>query len=216
MFIMSNIDFKFEVKNMGIMFWVPVVVMIISMIYFIYITDSSIELKLAFPMLEFILVPFSSWWIIYLYYDYFDRDGLEILLSYPLTNAEHGLLRILLFIIFYTILSLFLFIYVSSNSSATLLVLLLQYIPQFLFFGGISFFLMTLFRNSSIAITIIAFYVTTEVLTKGQFIPWYHVFFANEVPLGINDVINKSILNLILSFLFIKMGGYGLKIEKIF
>lgn len=207
----GRIDIRFDIKNMGLMFFVPLFIITIAFFYFIYITDTSINLIQAFPVVEFIVVPFSCWWIIYLFYDYYELKGGEILLSYPLSDNQHGLFRILLFNLIYLVPSLIVVVYITINSNAKFTLLILQYIPEFIFFSGLGFILITLFKNTSVVITIISFYVATEFLTNGQFLPWYHVFYINESPLNFYEVINKSIVNLAIGFLFIRLGEYFLR-----
>lgn len=200
---------------MRMMFWIPFIVMILCLFYFIYLTsDQTLDVLLALPTFEFIIVPLSSWWIIYLFYDYYENHALELLLSYPVSEPEHGFFRILSFIFFYTIATLFLMGYIVMFSDASLSLLLLQYVPQFLFFAGVSFLCMTLFQNIGVVLTIIAFYTATEFLTGGQLIPWYHVFFYNEMLLGFDQIFNKSIITLIIGLLLIKFGGYFLRKVK--
>lgn len=197
------------------MFWIPFIMFTLCLLYFIYLTsDRSLDLILALPAFEFIVVPFSSWWIIYLFYDYYENHALEVLLSYPISEAKHGLVRILFFIILYTALSLVLMLYIVFFSGTSLSLLLLQYVPQYLFFAGLSFLCMTIFKNVGVTMTLIAFYTTTEFLTEGDLIPWYHVFFYNKSLLNFYQIVNKSIITLLISLLLIKLGGYFLRNVK--
>ena len=212
---MSNLHISFDIRSMRGMFWIPFVVMIFCLLYFIYLTSNqTLDILLALPVFEFIIVPLSSWWIIYLFYDYYENHALEVLLSYPVSEAEHGFFRILFFIFLYTIVTLFLMGYIVLFSDASLLLLLLQYVPQYFFFAGLSFLCMTLFQNIGVTLTVIAFYTATEFLTGGHLIPWYHVFFYHQQLLDLYQVVNKSIVTFILGLLFIKLGGYFLRNGK--
>lgn len=197
---------------MRVMFWIPIVVMILCLLYFMYLTSNQLlDVLLALPAFEFIIVPLASWWIIYLFYDYYEHDALEVLLSYPVSEFQHGFYRIILFTLFYIIATIPLMGYIAMFSDANLPLLLLQYVPQYLFFAGLSFLCMTLFHNIGVALTVIAFYTATEFLTYGQLIPWYHVFFYNEQPLDFYQIVNKSIITFIIGLLLIKLGGYFLR-----
>lgn len=209
---MSNLHISFDIKSMRGIFWIPFVVMMLCLLYFIYLTsDQTLDVLLALPVFEFIVVPLSSWWIIYLFYDYYENHALEVLLSYPVSEAGHGFFRILLFTFLYTIVTLFLMGYLVLFSDASLLLLLLQYVPQYFFFAGLSFLCMTLFQNIGVTLTVIAFYTATEFLTGGHLIPWYHVFFFNEDLLTSSQIVNKSVFTLALGLILIKLGGYFLK-----
>ncbi|MFB1050510.1 hypothetical protein [Paraliobacillus sp. JSM ZJ581] len=209
---MSKLHISFEIKSMRGMFWVPLIAIILCFLYFIYLTSNqTLDVLLALPTFEFIIVPLSSWWITYLFYDYYENHALEVLLSYPVSEAEHGFFRILFFILLYTLSTLFLIGYIVMFSDASLSLLLLQYVPQYLFFAGLSFLCMTLFQNIGVALTVLAFYTATEFLTGGQLIPWYHVFFYNEDFLDFSQIVNKSVFTLAIGLILIKLGGYFLK-----
>lgn len=212
---MSKLHISFDIKSMRVMFWIPFFVMVLCLLYFMYLTSNqTLDVLLALPTFEFIIVPLSSWWIIYLFYDYYENDALEVLLSYPISEYEHGFFRIIFFTILYTLSTLFLMGYMTMFSDASLFLLLLQYVPQYLFFVGLSFLCMTLFQNIGIALTIMAFYTATEFLTGGQLIPWYHVFFYNEMLLTFDEIFNKSVITLMIGLILIKFGGYFLRKVK--
>lgn len=212
----GKINILFDIKVMGINFLIPIVIYILTFMYLLYISSPAIELKLALPIIEFIITPFSFWWTIYLFYDYFERNGAEILLHYPISIMQHGFYRILTLDLFYIfiICSLALYISLQTGMQSSLYLLLLQYIPQTLFFSGLGFFLMTLFKNIGISITVVAFYISTEFLTQGQLIPWYHAFFFNDSYLTLNELLSKSILNIIFFFLFVYVGGHFLNVKR--
>lgn len=205
----GSVNIKFDIISMGTMFWIPIAISIISFLYLMYISDPLMNLVLAYPYLEFLVVPFSSWWIIYLYYDYYENKGEEVLLSYPISKLQHGVVRVSAFFGLYllSIFPLFVYIYISS-SSVGILPLLLQFVPQVFFFCSLSFLLITLTKSTGVAITLVAFYVATEFLTKGTLIPWYHVFFFNEDQLEMSMLFNKSIVTLLISLLLLHIGGY--------
>lgn len=209
---MHKLHITFDIKSMRGMFWPPVIVTVLCLLYFIYLTSNqTLDLLMALPVIEFIVVPLSSWWIVYLFYDYYENNALEILLSYPISTDEHGFFRIIFFTMLYTIQSLILMGYMVMFSEASLSLLLLQYVPQYLFFVGLSFLCMTLFHNVGVTLTVIAFYTATEFLTGGELTPWYHVFFYNEALLSFEQLIIKSILTLLIGLLLIKFGGYFLR-----
>jgi len=207
----ENIDFKFDIKAMGIVFYVPILIVFLQLVYIYTLSQTFIEPKIVLPMFEFILVPFASWWILYLFNDYYERGGGELLFSYPVTTSQHGFFRITFMFFLYTILAMILFLFISILGDFPIKYISLQFIPQFYFFCGLTFLFMTLFKNVSIVLTIIAFYVSTEFLTQGNLIPWYHVFFFNVEVLDFYTLINKSLLNLVLGFLFIYVGGLYLR-----
>lgn len=197
---------------MRVMFWMPILVMVLCLLYFMYLTShQTLDIILALPTFEFLIVPFSSWWILYLFYDYYEENALEVLLSYPITEYEHGFFRISFFTALYTIATLSLIGYIAAFSEAKFTLLLLQYVPQYVFFASLSFLCMALFRNIGVALTVIAFYTATEFLTAGQLLPWFHVFYHNQSLLDVHQIASKSVLSLALGLLFIKLGGYFLK-----
>lgn len=209
-------DLKFDIKSMGIVFYIPIIISIVTFIYCIYLarSESTFNTTIALPLIEFLIIPLVSIWIVYIFYDYYENDGIELLLTYPLSNFEHGFIRIITFIILYIICNLGIFIFVAYKTNASIVILLVQYVAQLTFIGGIAFFLLAIFKNISISITIIAFYVGTEFLTNGELFPWYHVFFFNRSILNFYEVINKSIITIIIGIVFIIIGGDFLRNAK--
>ncbi len=209
----GTIDYKFDIKNMGATFYVPIFIILLQFIYLYWLSKSYIDFQLVMPMFEFFLVPFSCLWVLYLYNDYYESDGGEILFSYPLTTSQHGLLRILFMFTLYTLISLPLFIFVSLKGTVSIVPILLQFVPQFFFFCGLCFLLVTLFKSIGISLCIIAFYVAIEYLTNGEFLPLYHVFYFNVEILDFNILIERSIINCLFGLVFIYIGGRFLRLR---
>lgn len=211
----ANIDLNFEIKSMGVSFYVPIILTLFITIYLFSISQPEISLVIALKLIEFLFVPFSSWWVIYLFYDYFEEDGGEILFSYPVSVINLGIARVMIFVLFYNILLLMVVAAIALNSQQEVFInLILQLAPQVIFFSGLAFSLMTFFKDIGISISFIAVYVVTELLSAGQVMPWYHVFFFNEIILDLGTMIPKSLLNTIIGILLFWFGHYFLTFKQ--
>ncbi|GGM42916.1 hypothetical protein GCM10011351_31060 [Paraliobacillus quinghaiensis] len=73
---------------------------------------------------------------------------------------------------------------------------------------------MAFFKDIGISISFIAVYVVTELLTKGQVIPLYHVFFFNENTLNISTIISKNLVTTTIGILFFWFGNYFLTFKR--
>jgi hypothetical protein len=89
--------------------------------------------------------------------------------------------------------------------------LFLQFLPQIIFFSSLGLFIVNFLKSPSISISLIAIYVSTEFLTKGNLLPIYHPFFSNTEPYSIVELAGKGILNLILAAILFKGTYYFLK-----
>ena len=68
-----KIDIKFDIKSMGIVFYIPIIISILTFVYFIHLSNSEpiFDKVIALPIMEFIIVPVSCLWVLYIFYDYY-------------------------------------------------------------------------------------------------------------------------------------------------
>ncbi|GAB4075231.1 hypothetical protein GCM10028778_27350 [Barrientosiimonas marina] len=188
----------FEIKSMGLSFYVPMFVYIF-LIYQLF-TFHGYE-AVIFKIMEYLIIPMSGWWIIYLFYDYFEEGLYDLLRSYPLTHWEHGFIRVNYFLVMYLLLlSITITAIDMIMVNAAFIPLFIQYFSEAIIFAYGSFLIVILTKNVSITIMVIGVYVATEVLTLGQVIPWYHVMFFNTSPLSIQETLGKGLLNISVGF----------------
>ncbi|MFL0506945.1 hypothetical protein ACH0B5_14445 [Ureibacillus sp. 179-F W5.1 NHS] len=190
---------------MGYAFYFPLVFFIVFFIQYV-MGEKELSFFLLTQM-EFLIAPFSAWWVIFLYFDYFEEDGRDLFYSYPVTALEHGLFRVSIFCFIY-----FLFILICCAAltfrfpDANFFVLLLQYLSESIFYISVAFLFIICFKKVTIPIVIIGSYVSTEYLTGGQIIPLFHVMFFNDSPLAFDEVILSSTINLVLSIVCTVIG----------
>jgi len=201
---LKKINLFFEMKSMGWSFLLPLLVFLI-LIYQL-VTYKGLPVYI-YKTLEFLIAPFTCWWIIYLYYEYFEGELQELIPCYPLSSWYHGIYRVLTFTFIYLLLLLSVLWFVHSVIEGQ------HYIPLLLYFGSLSwlfaafgFLLVSICRTIIPPIVIITTYVVTEFLTNGEVIPWYHAIAFVSSPFSIEDVAYVAVTNGLLSVFFLFLG----------
>ncbi|WP_382359336.1 hypothetical protein [Lentibacillus kimchii] len=202
----------FETKVMGNAFYLPFIGFLLALGQIFWGKDS--DLSLLFWSLEFIVTPLSSWWTVFLFYEYYEEEAAELLFSYPISAFKHGLGRILVFLSGYIVLFISLLAVASLADKGAFLVLIVQYIPETLLFSGFAFLAAVIVRNIFVPLIIIIFYITTEFFTKGSLIPWYHAMFFNTSPVQFQDIWSRSLTNLVISVVLMLLGHLYLSKRK--
>lgn len=164
------------------------------------------ELQELYWSLEFMIAPLSSWWVAFLFYEYYEKEMAELLFSYPVSIFKHGIWRVSVFLLGYLFLFTSLLATVSLVGKGALMVLLVQYIPLTILFAAFTFFIVASLQNIFAPLMMIVFYITTEYFTKGELFPWYHAMFFNVSPLEFEEVWLKSVINLCLAIVFFVLG----------
>jgi len=194
----------FEVKLMGGTFYLPFIGFILALgQVFLGKPDEFQEL---YWTLEFMITPLSSWWIAFLFYEYYEKEMDKLLFSYPVSIFKHGIWRVSVFLFGYLFLFTILLATVSLVGKGSFIVLFVQYIPLTILFAGFTFLVVAVLKNIFAPLIMIIFYITTEYFTKGELFPWYHAMFFNVAPLDLEDVWLKSVINLCLAIIFIILG----------
>ncbi len=157
--------------------------------------------------LEFLIAPLACWWIIYLYFEYFEGGLQELIPCYPLSSWYHGIYRVLTFI------SIYLLLLIGGLWIVHSVIEEQRYVPLLIYFGTLSllfatfgFLLVSICKNIITPIVIIAIYVVTEYLTNGKMMPWYHAMAFITNPFSIEDVTFKGITNILISVFFLSLG----------
>lgn len=194
----------FEIKLMGGAFYLPFVGFILALgQVFLGKPDEFQELYWS---LEFMITPLSSWWVAFLFYEYYEKEMDKLLFSYPVSTFQHGIWRVSVFLFGYLLLFTILLAIVSLVGKGSFIVLFVQYIPLTMLFAGFTFLAVVVLQNIFAPLILIVLYITTEYFTKGELLPWYHAMFFNELPLALEDVWLKSVINLSLAILFTTLG----------
>ncbi|MCM3537994.1 hypothetical protein [Priestia endophytica] len=204
--MLKKIDILFEIKSMGLSFYVPFFVMVLSLVFFITDTSDN-RLQHASRLLEFFVCPFSAWWSLYLFLDYYEDHTLEVLLSYPISAFFHGLLRVGSFLVLFLIPFLLLLWVASLKGYGTLKDNVILYIPQMLFYSSIGFFLSTLARNIILPLSGIIAYISLKYITLGNSLfPVYNVMSFSPDMIVTHEIIGHCGLNVLLVLVFFTGG----------
>ncbi len=208
----NKIHLSFEFKSMGWAFFVPFLPFIILGYQLFTIVHEASVIYLTF---EFLIAPFGCWWLIFLYQEHFEGGLVELLPSYPLSKWQHGLLKGgIVITIYLIIMSLFILLASLFIPNATFGPMALKYISLSFLFCSVSFVFVTTVKNVIISLSIIAIYTVTEYMTRGDVIPWHHLFTFNIEPPTYKDSISNAIVHIVFGLLFFFIGH--LRILKTF
>src|SRR6185437_16137261 len=92
--------FHFDIRNMGLLFLIPIISWIVSAILIIFSTTNYDKYYDAFLIIQGIYIPFSCWWIILRLYPIYEMGAEETLMPYYqkylwLDIARYSILHIL-------------------------------------------------------------------------------------------------------------------------
>lgn len=159
--------------------------------------------------LQFLIAPFSCWWVIFLFQEYFEGGMDQLLPSYPLSKWEHGLIKSVLVIFIYFIITIIVLFATSMTVSGLMFgSLLVNHLSLSLLFSSIGFLLVTSTKNVVISLSVIAIYTVTEYMTRGSVIPWYHLFTFDITASRYGTIDFESVGNVLGSIIFFSVGQF--------
>jgi hypothetical protein len=188
---------------MGWSFFVPFFPFLILDFQLLQYSGESANIFLT---LEFLAAPLGSWWIVFMYHEYFEGGLDELIYSYPLSKWYHGLVRSGVVMVLYILL----FLISLSFIAVTILDFAfgpaaMRYLGLTFLFGSVGFFLIVTLKSVVISLSVIAIYTVTEYMTQGDVIPWPHVFeFYLTAPTykdSIPTFVMHSLFGIVLSIL---------------
>jgi hypothetical protein len=180
------LEMKFYFKSMGISGYFPIIVSLLLMCISSFLKEYP---EKVIVMLEFFLPVLSSWWIVHTYGELLRAEGKEIILSYPIKRSNLGNSNVFIFFFIYLLLLFFsttlinIIVFKTFFSS-----LFIMYSVQSFFFVGLGFFCITILKDTGWALTVIATYSCTQILTKGELFPLINVYSFNQELLQFTDV----------------------------
>jgi hypothetical protein len=202
----TKINVRFEIKSMGISFFLPIVGLLF-LLFFNY-TDLGPEFVRKLSLyIEFIICPMAAWWCSYLFLDYYEEDLEEILFTYPVSMLFHGILRVFVFLSLY-LLGFFIVMVPISLTHETMLLKtqVIQYFPQCILYAAIGFLLMVTFKNIIVPILTITGYIAVKYFTGGsELFPIYNIM-AFEFGNSSQYLPDKFLPNIMLAILFFVLG----------
>lgn len=148
-------------------------------------------------IIEILIVPLISWWIVWAIYEYIQDYNFNLLSTYPNLHLKHNYYRILTLVTFhFLVLTFFLLIYYSGDFFP----LLIQYTCQIFIFSGISLLIFSIIKNVEATLCIIIIYIVGEWFGLSKILIWYHAFYFYSDPAPIRLIIDKAFLNTLIGW----------------
>lgn len=195
---------SFEFKSMGWAFFIPFLPFTILGIQLLNYNNEAVSIYLT---LEFLVAPLGCWWLVFLFHEYFEGGLDELLPSYPLLKSYHGLLRGgIIMTIYFSLMLLFILFTSIVITDSTFGPMALKYISLSFLFCSVGFLLVMCLRSVTISLSIIAIYTVTEFMTRGDVIPWHHLFTFNIEPPTYADSVSDAIIHVIFGVIFLCVG----------
>lgn len=209
----KRLNLQFEINSMGISFYIPIVVVIILSFYILMTIQNADWLRQVALTFEFLLCPFATWWVLYLYYEFFEQNNEEILISYPVSAFYYGLFRsFLFFLCYFFLIALLLFIIVRiSSHHLNLFFLIIRFGVQSFFYTAFGFCLMIAIRNIMAPILALIVYLSVNFFIGGDAIPLYQSIIFEPLDVLDGEIRGKLFTNLCLGVLFLLLGQIVLK-----
>lgn len=212
----KKVDTSFEIKSMGIDFYVPFLVILIAILYTCFSPSLDI-IQYTSKILEFVVCPIAAWWSMYLFLDYYEDRASELLFSYPVSTLFHGIIRVTVFFLLFLVAFFILLLVITFKYPYVSLVnLAVLYIPQTVLYCYLGFFLMVLSRNITVPLLILVAYVAMKYWTMGdRLFPLYNVMsFSIDMQLY-PRIIYLAIKNVALALVLAVIGHFILARRKI-
>ncbi len=198
---------KFEIKNMGIYFYIPIIVFIVFIGVILRFSGGIYDLHL-FILIQVLFAPLSAWWTSFLLYDLYHNNSEETLIQfYSNKLLLNYLILLAVFLIMLLMLSIILG-FKSDNISVT---------DSFILFSSQTFvissmsLIMTVFLKSiESSLMIVIIYVATEVITLGDLMPWPNIFYFN-LEFMTRTVVEYGCVSLIVSLVFYTLSMFFVK-----
>ncbi|CAM4186399.1 hypothetical protein BAMA_24495 [Bacillus manliponensis] len=192
-------QFKFEVRNMGIHFYIPIVICFAVLIVLITLPQETYILQ-QFVVIQTFIIPLSAWCTAFLVYELYHHHAEEVLIKlYSKKLIQNYIKVITIFLLIITILSTVLGVKSEALHPMNLGLLL---VSQTLIFSSISLFLAVYFKNVETSLMLVIMYVATELITMGELMPWPHLFYFNP-NVQLEDVLAYGIVSIVSSVIFI-------------
>ncbi len=193
---------------MGVSYYAPFVAILLGIIYVTFSSSPDV-IRYTSIIVEFVVCPFSAWWSMYLFYDYYEDQASEVLFSYPLSSFFHGIIRVTsFFIVFLIAFFIFLVTITIKHPDISLIDLSILYVPQTILYCYLGFTLMALSRNIIFPLLILVAYIGMKYWTMGgSMFPLYNVMsFSVDMKVS-GELITLSIKNIIIG-LVLAIGGH--------
>ncbi|ASS76531.1 hypothetical protein CIG75_17240 [Tumebacillus algifaecis] len=198
----GRLNLFFDWKAMGINAYLPLLILVLSVWAGRYFSTNQL-----LPMLEAMLPAFAAWWSIFLFQDLLEEPGGETIFSYPISRLQLGLFRVLFFLAGYLLFLLasiaLIDVWFPEFVTASLF---LQFATQSIFFAGLGYASVVLFRNCGWSLVVLILYSCTQIFTKGELFPYVNVYLFNDRVLPISAFASRSVTTFLCGVLLLTLG----------
>lgn len=197
--------FLFDLKSMGIAFYVPHLVWLVSLLMILNFGDDPATYYSTFIVIQGIYIPFCCWHVIFRYNQVIQMGAQDTLLPYYRKWVVFDVIRYSSMYFIGQIL-LVVTVWITIGDAIFTLINLIHFPILLIFYVLVGLTAILYLKSVEIALTFISIYTVTEVITQGTFMPWPRIFFF--VP-PMNDL--YSVAKIALLFLSLFLLGFFIK-----
>ncbi|TYR78880.1 hypothetical protein FZC66_17815 [Priestia megaterium] len=191
--------FKFEVRNMGVHFCLPIIAFLIVLTFLLLLPPETYILQ-QFLLIQVLVIPLSAWCTVFLVYELYHNHAEEILIPFYRNKLFINYAKIIvIFIFMLTSLSMVLGMKAEGLDFVELCLL---FTSQTLVISSFSLLAAVFFKSVEISLMIVIMYVATEVITMGDVMPWPHLFYFN-LDLVVHEIELYGTISLVSTIIFI-------------
>lgn len=190
--------FQFDRKTMGFLFFVPLLMFVLSLFMILFIDRGETGLYNHIIVIQGIFIPFSCWCLMYRLSEMYEEGAQETLAPYYSKRFILDFIRYFMtnLIGVFLLVSVFVLSYGANELQTLNIVHFIILVLFYMFFGTT---LIVLIKNIEMSLTLILIYTVLEVVTLGTFMPWPHIFLF-EPPIWEPFLMTKFILLMITVF----------------
>lgn len=184
--------FQFDRKTMGFLFFVPLLMFVLSLFMILFIDRGETGLYNHIIVIQGVFIPFSCWCLMYRLSEMYEEGAQETLAPYYSKRFILDFIRYFMtnLIGVFLLVSVFVLSYGANELQTLNIVHFIILVLFYMFFGTT---LIVLIKNIEMSLTIILIYTVLEVVTLGTFMPWPHIFLF-EPPIWEPFLMTKFIL----------------------
>ncbi|GAA0122333.1 MAG: hypothetical protein KID00_02405 [Clostridium argentinense] len=183
---------KIELKLMGINAISPIFIMAIPFLISLFAVLNNTSYDNAMAATE-IFVPIASAWItIFAFKDILTEDGSEVVFSYGISRLRLGIVRALIFYLYYIGLLIVYMIILCTIFKMTSFTSFFTHLAiEGLFTTALAFFLMSFTYNCEISLSIIIIYIVSVVLVGHKYLTFFVVLNSKGYMLPLEEVLSS-------------------------
>lgn len=197
---------RYEIKAMGIVFYIPFVLFIIVNFYSLLLKSHNGNIYHALKVLELSLPVATCWWTNYYLANLFEHEGGEVFLTYKIPIVKITLYTALRYFFLHLILTIASTLLIFSIFEYFSIGSIILYMSQCIFYFGLSYIAITMMKETSWNLFLCFAYLSIQFLTSGK------IF----VLINIHNFDNRPELNIYLSLKSILFGLSMIIITQIF